>query len=173
MAMTPKKHRFAEEYLIDLNATRAAVRAGYSVHTAYSIGHDLLKEPEVAALIDVLKRERSERTATDAAWVLMRLRDEVEADMADLYGENGELLSVEDWPLVWRTGLIAGVETEELEVDGVRVGTVRKLRQSDRIKRLELIGRHVGVQAFKDQVDVKVTDGLADRLARAKARTGS
>lgn len=177
MAMTPKKHRFAEEYLVDLNATRAAARAGYSVHTAHAIGHDLLREPEVASLVEQLKRERSERTATDAAWVLKRLRDEVEADLADLYGDNGELLPVEDWPLIWRTGLITAVETEELKEDGhdgksVSVGMVRKVKQSDRIKRLELIGRHVGVQAFKDQVDVKVTDGLADRLARAKARAG-
>ena len=42
--------------------------------------------------------------------------------------------------------------------------------QSDRIKRLELLGRHVGVQAFKDAVDVSVTDGLSDRVKRAKAR---
>jgi hypothetical protein len=53
---------------------------------------------------------------------------------------------------------------------GLRMGTVRKIRQSDRIKRLELLGRHVGVQAFKDAVDVSVTDGLADRVKRAKAR---
>lgn len=86
---------------------------------------------------------------------------------------NGELLPVEDWPLIWRQGLITGLDTEEIEQDGVKVGIVRKLKQSDRIKRLELIGRHVSVQAFKDQVDVEVTDGLADRLARAKARTGN
>ena len=172
MAMTPKKHRFAEEYLIDLNATRAAIRAGYSVHTAYSIGPRLLDDVEVASLIDQLKSERSESTGINAAWVLNRLRAEADADMADLYGTDGELLPIADWPLIWRTGLMVGIETEEIEVEGVKVGIVRKVKQSDRIKRLELIGRHVGVQAFKDQVDVKVTDGLADRLARAKARSG-
>lgn len=172
MAMTPKKHRFAEEYLIDLNATRAAIRAGYSVHTAYSMGPRLLEDVEVASLIDQLKRERSERTSVDAAWVLKRLVAEVDADMGDLYGPDGEMLPIADWPLIWRTGLIVGIDSEEIENEGTRVGVVRKVKQSDRIKRLELIGRHVGVQAFKDQVDVKVTDGLADRLARAKARTG-
>ena len=171
MAMTPKKHRFAEEYLIDLNATRAAIRAGYSAHTAHAIGHDLLRELEVVSLVDQLKRERSESTGIDAAWVLKRLRAEADADMADLYNDHGTLLPVEDWPLIWRTGLMVGIETEEREVDGVKVGIVRKVKQSDRIKRLELIGRHVGVQAFKDQVDLKVTEGLADRLARAKARS--
>jgi phage terminase small subunit len=170
MALTPKQHRFAEEYLIDLNATQAAIRAGYSRHTSYSIGHDLLKEPEVAALVGQLMSARSKRTCVDAAWVLERLRDEVEADMADLYDETGALLPLDDWPIVWRTGLITGIETEEIEVNGVRMGTVRKIKQSDRIKRLELIGRHVGVQAFKDVVDVSVTDGLADRVQRAKDR---
>jgi phage terminase small subunit len=170
MALTPKKHRFAAEYLIDLNATQAAIRAGYSKHTAYSIGHDLLKEPEISALIARLQAERAERTATDAAWVLQRLRDEADADVNDCYGEDGELLPIAEWPLIWRTGLMVGIETEELEVDGIKVGIVRKVKQSDRIKRIELIGRHVGVQAFKDRVEVDVYDGMADRVARAKAR---
>lgn len=175
MALTAKQHRFAEEYLIDLNATQAAIRAGYSRRTAYSIGHDTLKEPEVAAIIERLMAARAARTGIDAEWVLRRLVAEVDADMADLYDEHGALLPIEDWPLIWRTGLIAGVETEELKAEGadgksVAIGQVRKVKQSDRLKRLELIGRHVGVQAFKDNVEVSVTDGLADRVARAKAR---
>jgi len=172
MALTPKEHRFVGEYLIDLNATQAAIRAGYSRHTARQIASTLLSKADVQGSIKEAIAERAERTATDAAWVLQRLRDEADADVADCYGEDGELLPISDWPLIWRTGLMVGIETEEIEEDGVRVGIVRKVKQSDRIKRIELIGRHVGVQAFKDQVDVKVTDGLADRLARAKARSG-
>lgn len=170
MALTPKEHRFVGEYLIDLNATRAASRAGYSRHTARQIGSENLSKPAIREAIKIAMAERSERTAIDAAWVLTRLVAEVEADMADLYDEQGRLLPVEDWPLVWRTGLIVGIDTEELEVDGVRMGTARKVKQSDRIKRLELIGRHVGVQAFKDKVEVDGMAGLAERVARAKLR---
>lgn len=172
MALTPKQHRFVAEYLIDLNATQAAIRAGYSRHTARSQASDLLTIPDMQAAIKEAMDERAVATATDAAWVLRRLRDEADADVADCYGPDGELLPIAEWPLIWRTGLMVAIETEEIEVDGVKVGIVRKTKQSDRIKRLELIGRHVGVQAFKDNVEVKVTDGLADRLARAKARAG-
>ena len=49
--MSPKQQRFAEEYLVDHNATQAAIRAGYSEKTAYSIGHENLKKPEIAAAI--------------------------------------------------------------------------------------------------------------------------
>jgi phage terminase small subunit len=129
----------------------------------------LLANADIQNAVDIANADRAERIGIVAAWVLDRLRDEVEADVADLYDENGVLLPVTDWPLIWRTGPVFGIETDELEVNGVRMGTVRKIRQSDRIKRLELIGRHVGVQAFKDAVDVSVTDGLADRVKRAKA----
>ncbi len=170
MALTPKQHRFVEEYLIDLNGTQAAIRAGYAPSGARTEAARLLTNADVQEAVDLAKTDRATRIGIDAAWVLSRLRDEVEADMADLYDESSALLPVAEWPLIWRTGLMVGIETEEISVDGVKVGIVRKVKQSDRIKRLELIGRHVGVQAFKDVVDVSVTDGLADRVQRAKER---
>lgn len=173
MALTPKQDRFTREYLIDLNGTQAAIRAGYSRHTARVQASDLLLNPDIKAAIQEGMAERAAATATDAAWVLKRLRDEADADINDCYGDSGELLPIDDWPLIWRTGLMVAIETEELTVDGVRMGTVRKVKQSDRIKRLELIGRHVGVQAFKDNVEVNVTDGLADRVQRAKDRANA
>lgn len=170
MALTPKQSRFVAEYLIDLNATQAAIRAGYSRHTARSQASDLLTVPDIQVAIKQSADERAARTETNADWVLKRLRDEADADIADCYSEHGVLRPIDEWPLIWRTGLMVAIETEDLEVEGSKVGVVRKVKQSDRIKRLELIGRHVGVQAFKDSVDVSVTEGLADRVARAKAR---
>ena len=60
--MTKKQKRFIEEYLIDLNATQAAIRAGYSPETAGSIGNENLKKPEIRARIDKAIAERSRRT---------------------------------------------------------------------------------------------------------------
>jgi phage terminase small subunit len=173
MALTPKQQRFVEEYLVDLNGTKAAIRAGYARSGARTEGARLLANANIQAAVGTAKADRAERTGINAAWVLDRLRDEVEADLADLYDEYGALLPVVEWPLVWRTGLIVGLETVEQEVGGMRTGFVRKVKQSDRIRRLELIGRHIGVQAFKDVVDVSVTDGLADRIERAKARANA
>ncbi len=154
--LTPKQARFVQEYLLDLNATQAAVRAGYSAKTAEQQGPRLLGNVGVAAAIAKAQDARSKQTAIDAAWVLTRLHDEAVADLADLYDANGALRPVHEWPLIWRQGLVAGIEAvEEFEtVDGERqsIGIVRKVKLSDRIKRIELIGKHVNVQAFREQV---------------------
>ncbi len=57
--LTPKQQLFVDEYLIDLNATKAAIRAGYSEKTAYSIGQENLNKPDIAEAIDRLGRTRS------------------------------------------------------------------------------------------------------------------
>lgn len=60
--LTPKQERFVQEYLIDLNATQAAIRAGYNEKTAGSIGFENLKKPEIAKAIEMAKKERADRT---------------------------------------------------------------------------------------------------------------
>lgn len=170
--LTPKQARFVEEYLIDLNATQAAIRAGYSERTAEKIGSENLKKPEVAAELERLRNERSERTQIDAAWVLKRLADEATADIADLYTDNGAIKPVNEWPLIWRQGLVAGIKHQELrDSEGNRTGEfIVDVKLSDRIRRLELIGKHIGVNAFQEQVNVSGLDKLADRLERAMRR---
>lgn len=159
MALTDKQQRFVEEYLVDLNATQAAIRAGYSEDTAYSIGHENLSKPEIAEAIALAKKERSERTKIDADWLLSRLAEEVNADLADLYREGGTLKNVDEWPEIWRKGLVAGVDVhqEYTYIDGEKEpdGMVVKVRLSDRLKRLELIGKHIDVGAFVERVDHK------------------
>ena len=78
--MTDKQKRFCDEYLVDYNATQAAVRAGYSAKTAYSIGTENLKKPELKNYIDQRNEElRSERTA-DAAEVMEYLTSVVRGE---------------------------------------------------------------------------------------------
>lgn len=155
MALTPKQQRFVEEYLIDLNATRSYRAAGYAGddNVCAVEGHRLLSNPKIGEQIAALKAERSERTRVDADWVLSRLATEAEADMADLYDENGALLPVQEWPLIWRKGLVGGIKVmEERDHEGAVIGVVREVKLSDRIKRIELIGKHIDVQAFREQV---------------------
>ncbi|CAB5162394.1 Terminase small subunit [uncultured Caudovirales phage] len=154
--LTLKQQRFVEEYLVDLNATAAYKRAGYVAkgNAAEVNAARLLRNAQVQAAVTAAKAERSERTKVDADWLLLRLVEEAEADVAMLYADDGTLKQVKDWPLIWRKGLVAGLDVEEIRTDGLIVGHVRKLRLSDRIKRLELIGKHVGVQAFRDRVAV-------------------
>lgn len=179
MALNARQQLFVKEYLKDLNATAAAKRAGYSEKTAYSIGQENLNKPEIAEAVAVAFAARSERTEIDADWVLTRLAEEATADAADLYEENGTLKPIQDWPGVWRTGLVAGLDTvQEYEtVDGKkeRVGCVTKIKLSDRIKRIELIGKHIGVQAFseKHQLEHGVSDAMKEILNGCKGTTRS
>ena len=157
-----KQQLFVDEYLLDPNATQAAINAGYSEKNARHTASRLLTKANILKSIIEGKTSRSERTKIDADWLLSRLADEAEADMADLYHPvTGALKPMAEWPLIWRTGLVSGVEVQqEFEyIDGNKVpdGVVTKVKLSDRIKRLELIGKHIDVKAFEDRVSTDHT----------------
>lgn len=144
------------EYLKDLNATQAAIRAGYSEKTAKSVGQENLTKPDIANRISEAKAERSDRTKVSADWLLSQLFQEAVADVADLYNEaTGALKPVHEWPKIWRQGLVSGVDISELNVDGQVIGQVAKVKLADRTRIKELIGKHVDVNAFKEQVEHK------------------
>ncbi len=79
--MTPKQQRFVEEYLVDLNATQAAMRAGYSAKGATVRGSELLANRNVTEAISAAQKARSKETGTTAAWVLEELKKVYEASM--------------------------------------------------------------------------------------------
>jgi phage terminase small subunit len=171
VSVTDKQQRFIEEYLVDLNATQAAIRAGYSEDTAYSIGWENLKKPEISAAIEEAQKARAQRTEINADWVLKRLAIEADADLADLYDDAGHLKPIKQWPKIWRQGLVAGLETEtevERGEEGERpvVTTIRKVKLSDRVKRIELLGRHIGVGAFQKS-EIGLSESLEDLIKRS------
>lgn len=147
--LTPKQERFCHEYLVDFNASQAAIRAGYSGNCASDMGHQNITHPAVAAYIAKLRKRQTAHI--DSQWLLNRLKDEAEADVADLYGEDGQLLPVKKWPMVWRKGLVAGLDSDEIRSEGAVLGLAKKLKLSDRLKRLELIGKHIAVGAFLEK----------------------
>lgn len=75
MALTPKQERFVDEYMIDLNATQAALRAGYSEKTSYSIGQENLKKPEISKEIEKRQQKHAEKAEMTVEWVLQQYRD--------------------------------------------------------------------------------------------------
>lgn len=183
--LTPKQQRFVEEYLVDLNATRAYRAAGYrgSDNVCAAEGHKLLRNPKIAAAIAEAQQARSERTRVDADWVLQRLSEEADADIGDLYDDAGNLKPLKEWPAVWRKGLIAGIETVSEKTgkgkDARLTGKVVKIRLADRSRIKELLGKHVYVSAFREKIDHSSSDGsmsppsLADFYGgMKKARNG-
>lgn len=161
--LTAKQQRFIQEYQIDLNATQAAIRAGYSQRTANEIGCENLTKPSIKAALQVALAARAKETEIDAAWVLKRLAMEADADLADLYNDAGGLKPIKEWPKIWRQGLVAGIESkQEFDyVNGEKVpdGIVQRLKLSDRIRRLELIGKHIAVGAFAEKHEHTGKDG--------------
>ena len=188
--LTDLQARFAEEYLLDLNATQAAIRAGSTAERQDQAGYEFLRNPEVQEYIQVLRAERSKTTKIDAAWLLERLAAEASADVRDLYDEHGAVRPIDEWPLIFRQGLIQGIEVEEeydevddpdedfRDPDDLRkrkkirkaVGRVVKFKLDSRVKRLELIGRHIGVQAFRDQVGLGGPNGGPIEITAVSAR---
>ena len=149
--LTPKQALFVVEYLKDLNAEQAALRAGYSATTARRGA--ILSDPRVQRAVEEGAKARADRTQINADWVLRRLAAMADADMSDLYGPGGELLPADQWPEVWRRGLVAGIEADETRIDGGLTVTTRKVKLADRIRTLELIGRHVAVGAWREKVE--------------------
>jgi phage terminase small subunit len=154
--MTPKQEAFVREYLIDLNATQAAIRAGYSERTAGQQGEQLLKKLEIANAIAAAMQARSQRTEITADYVLNRLVEIDQMDVLDIMGEDMALKPLSEWPAVWRRYLSGFDLAEMFEGRGEEremVGILKKIKWPDKVKNLELLGKHVAVQAFKDKVE--------------------
>ncbi len=112
-SLTAKQARFVEEYLIDLNATQAAIRAGYSEATARSIGAENLTKPDILEAIIEAQAKRSERTKIDADYVLQRLVAIDQMDVLDIMDDKMQMRPLSEWPQVWRQ-FINNVESIEL-----------------------------------------------------------
>lgn len=173
MALTAKKRLFAKEYLVDLNATQAAVRAGYSAKTAASQGERLLRDVDVQALIQAGMAARNERTQVNADYVLNRLVEIDKLDVLDILRDDMSFKPLSEWPKAWRQYLVGFDIAEMFEGQGEdrsMVGLMKKIKWPDKVRNLELLGKHVGVNAFRDQVDINVIGSLADDITKARQR---
>lgn len=126
--LTPKQQRFVEEYLIDLNATQSAIRAGYSEKTAYSVGHENLKKPDIAKAIQEARNKRTERTEITQDYVLTNIQKVIERCMQVQQVDN------------------CLTQTEDGEL-----AQAFMFKEQGALKGLELLGKHLGM--FKDKIE--------------------
>lgn len=169
-ALTPKQEAFCREYLVDLNATQAAIRAGYSPKTAHMMGHENLKKPEMAAFIQKEMTERAGRTEITADRVLSEIGRLAFADIRSVFDENGRLLPVHMLPAEVAAS-VSSIEVVTSKVPGGEPADVEhtaKIKFWDKRGSLELLGRHL--KMFTDKVEVEVVDSLAARLERVRAK---
>ncbi|MCX9003871.1 terminase small subunit [Citrobacter portucalensis] len=159
MALTDKQEMFCREYLIDLNATQAAIRAGYSVKTANRIAAQNLSKLDIQNRIAELKKKRNDDVGIDADYVLRRLVEIDQMDVLDILNDDGSLKPITSWPKAWRISLTGlDISTTVQNFDEETAETIlKKVKWPDKVKNLELLGKHVRVQAFKEQIEQKVT----------------
>ncbi len=157
--MTDAQKRFCDEYLIDLNATRA-YKVAYSRckkdETANVNGSKLLRNAKVQEYISAKQKEIEKRTEVTQDMVIKELAKIAFLDIRKLYTENGQLKNVADIDSD-TAGAISSLETlEEYEGfgnDREKIGDTQKVRLLDKTKALELLGKHLGM--FKEKVEIE------------------
>lgn len=152
-SLTDKQLSFCYEYLIDLNATQAAIRAGYSKKTARKIGCENLSKPDIQDKITILTSKRNEDASTTSLDVLNRLVEIDSLDVADILNDDGSMLAINQWPKAWRVS-ISGVDISEIA--SIKEGSdlqaiIKKIKWPDKLRNLEMIGRHVNVGAWNNE----------------------
>jgi len=152
--LEPKQKQFCEEYLIDLNATQAAIRAGYSEKTAKQIGSKLLTKVDIQKKIQELQKERSMRVEISADKVLSEIGKLSFSDIRKLFDENGQLLPIHQLSDDIAAA-VSSVEVVTSAIPGtkpVEVEYVSKIKLWDKKGSLELAGKHL--KLFTDKTEV-------------------
>jgi len=164
MALTAKRARFVDEYLIDLNATQAAIRAGYSAKTAGQIGDELLKKPEIIAALQSAMKARSVRTEITQDRVIAELAKIGFADIrkAVRWGEGIVVRNEFGTPEVVNDVALIGSE----QIDDDTAAAIAEICQTAQGVKIKLhdkraalidIGRHIGM--FRDKIELTGKDG--------------
>ena len=148
--LNSRQKRFIEEYLIDLNATQAAIRAGYSKNSARQIGDENLSKPAIAAAVALAKRERSEKTKIDAEWVLNQAVELHQRCMSEV-----------------RPMLNPKTRKQQYDDDG---NALFKFNAAGANRSLEIIGKHVAIGCFKERIEHSSGLSMADRIQAARKR---
>lgn len=167
--LTYREELFCHYYVETANGSEAYRRTGGKAKRADVAASQLMARDPVAKRISELRTRRLAAIEFNATEVLARLIAQVRADLSDIYDGRGALKPVWEWPDVWRTGLVAGIETVEEydeDDDGNRVltGYIKKVKISDRVKILELAGRHADIRAWKDKIEFDTSDVLKAML---------
>jgi phage terminase small subunit len=157
-APTAKQARFIAEYLRDLNAAGAAIRAGYGVRSARHTASRLLQKPHVRAEVLRLQAEQLEHAQVTAQGVLEQLRRIAFFDARAVYDERGSLKHPTEWPDSARAALASfDVTARGATAEGVAVERVTKIRLESKLQALELLAKHLGLLTERQQVDTHLT----------------
>lgn len=161
-----KQAAFVREYLIDLNATQAAIRAGYSAKTAGSLSFTLLQKVEIQVAIQAGMNKRAIRTEITQDRILTELAKLAFFDVRTLFNDDGSLKDVRDLDDD-AAAAIAGIDVNEISSDDGKITITKKVKLLDRNSAIEKCMRHLGM--FNDKQTLKHEFGaLTDEEINAK-----
>ena len=167
--MTPKQKRFCQEYLVDLNGTQAAIRAGYSKKTAEVQGSRLLTNVKVQAAIQEQQKRIAHNLGVTAECIVAEYARIAFADIGALADWNSRGMTIRPATELVpdQTAAIQEVVLTPTKDGGISI----RIKLHDKIRALDSLARHLGM--FIDKHDVTVRDGLSDRMRRAEERVAT
>lgn len=165
--LTARQERFVAEYLIDLNATQAATRAGYSARTANEQGARLLANVSVRSAIEAAKEKRQEKSGITAARVVQEIARLAFFDPRKLLTSDGEPVPIQDLDDD-TAAAIAGLETAtEKGRDGDGATHIRKYKIADKNSALEKLAKHLGIYELDNHQKTDALTEVLNRLGRS------
>lgn len=164
---------YAQEWIkCPENQTQAAINAGFSPKTAAVKASVMMRDERIQKRIAELMEDRNKRMRVSADYVLLRLVEIDQMDVLDILNDDGSLKPISQWPKIWRTTL-SGFDLSStiinMNEDAIE-NILKKIKWPDKVKNLELIGKHVDVMAFKERLEVSGSITIADRMAAARKR---
>lgn len=142
--LNDRQRQFVREYLIDFNATQAAIRAGYSPKAATAVASRLLTNANVSAAIEEGRQRLAEKTDITAERVLAELAKIAFLDVRKAFNADGSLKPIDE--LDDNTAAaIAGLEVAAINEDGATIGSLKKIKLADKISALEKLGRNLNL----------------------------
>jgi len=155
--LTAMQEAYCQSYIkTPENQTQAAINAGFSPNTAAVKASVMMRDERIQKRIAELMEERNKRMRVSADYVLMRLVEIDQMDVIDILNDDGSLIDL--------SSTIMNMNEDSIET------ILKKIKWPDKVKNLELIGKHVDVNAFKERLDVNVNVTIADRIAAARKR---
>ena len=172
--LTAMQEAYAQEYIkCPENQAQAAINAGFSPKSAHVKASIMMRDERIKKRIAELMAERNKRARISADYVLLRLQQIDELDLADIMDDDLSLKPLSSWPKAWRQ-FLSGVKVAELfEGKGDKkeiIGVLKSIKWPDKLKNLELIGKHVDVNAFREIHEHNVNVSLAEQMAKARQR---
>ena len=171
--LTAMQEAYCQSYIkTPENQTQAAINAGFSPNTAHVKASVMMRDERIQKRIAELMEERNKRMRVSADYVLLRLVEIDQMDVLDILNDDGTLKPIRQWPKIWRTTLSGfNLSSTIMNMDETSIETIlKKIKWPDKVKNLELIGKHVDVNAFKERLEVSGTVTIADRMAKARRR---